>query len=90
MSPDFKILTWMVPSVGTSNFGFTTLVSPADGYYVIISEIRRPAAQNAFCFPCSVDGFPVGFSAIAFGADTPSALANLRDCWTPERHRLKR
>ena len=86
MSRDFKILTWMVPVTFDDGHGFTTVVSPQDGYHVLISEIHRARYDEALCFPCDSGGNPTSYSEIASGWDTPSALANLKDCWTVERH----
>jgi hypothetical protein len=90
MSRDFKLLTWMVPVTFDDGHGFTTLVRPQDGYYVLISEIHRQTPftrlDEALCFPCNSDGTPTSYGEIASGWDTPSALANLKDCWTVERH----
>jgi len=87
MSTDFKILTWMTPVTFDDGHGFTTLVSPRDGYHVLISEIHRARCDETLCFPCDIGGNPTSWGEIASGWDTPDALADLRNCWTPERHR---
>jgi len=95
MSTDVKLITWMVPVTYENGYGFTTLVSPADGYYVLISEIHAwiwpyLRLDDTICFPCNIEGIPINYVKIAAGSDTASALVNLRDCWTPERHRGER
>ncbi len=87
MSRDFEILTWMTPVTFEDGHGFRTIVSPQDGYYVLISELHRARYDETLCFPCDSGGEPIRLTEIASGWDTPDALANLKDCWTPERHR---
>ena len=86
MSRDFKILTWMVPVTFSDGHGFRTLVSPQDGYHVLISEIHRARYDETLCFPCDADGGNTGLHEIASGWDTPGALEDLKRWWTPERH----
>ena len=87
MSRDFKILTWMVPVTFPDGLGFRTIVSPQDGYYVLISEMRRGRIDETLCFPCDSSGEPIRLTEIAGGWDTSSALEDLKSCWTLERHR---
>ena len=87
MSNNFKLLTWMAPVTFEDGHGFRTIVSPQDGYYVLISEVHRRGMDEALCFPCDSEGEPTRLIEITSGWDTPNALENLKGCWTPERHR---
>ena len=87
MSSNFKILTWMTPVTFPDGHGFRTIVSPQDGYYVLISEMHRRGTDETLCFPCDSNGEPIRLIEIASGWDTPNALEDLKSYWTLERHR---
>ena len=90
MSNNFKILTWMVPVTFEDGHGFRTIVSPQDGYYVLISEIHRTRYDETLCFPCDRDGDCSSLAEIASGWDTAGALEDLKRSWTPDRHQRGR
>ena len=87
MNTNFRIIKYMEPVPREGVQCFRTIVSPQPGYYVLISEVHRRGMDEALCFPCDSEGEPTRLIEITSGWDTPSALENLKGCWTPERHR---
>lgn len=90
MNPGFRILTYMEPVERPRGRGFKTLVSPQEGYYVVVSEIHvetdRGGHVETLCFPADQDGTIRSMMDIGAGRDTGDALDGLRRWWTPSLH----
>lgn len=90
MNPGFRILTYMEPVERPRGRGFKTLVSPQEGYYVVVSEVHIETeggtSTEALCFPADRDGTIRSMTDLGAGWNTPDAINGLREWWTPSLH----
>ena len=80
-----KILTYMTPREIENGYGFSSIISPEQGVYLLVSEVHRGSAISRYdetlVFPCRENGDTICLIELHSGTDTADAIRSVEKWW---------
>jgi hypothetical protein len=85
MTNSMKILTYMTPREIGNGYGFTSIISPEEGVYLLVSEIHHGSGISRYdetlVFPCLDTGETICLDELHSGRDTADAIRSVEKWW---------
>ena len=90
MPRELNVLTYMVPGEINDGISFRSIVSPAPGYHLLVSQVKHGVGamkiDETLVFRCDVDGNITNWTEMFSGYDTPDAINQIERYWTQQDH----
>ena len=90
MSTNLKILTYMSPGQINDGVSFQSIVSPASGYHLLVSQVKHGMGSyridETLVFRCDADGNVTNWCEMFSGRDTADAIVQIERHWTQQDH----